>query len=428
MRFWVGGYGAEQDGTAVGIGQLLAGEPDGPSAGGALAFAGTAAQVAGSASWLAAHPSSDVVYAALEDAGTVQAFRRTGDSSLARLGPAVAVGESVCHVAVSPDATFLIAACWGDGRVVRVELDAAGRPGAATIAASATDPYGTGDPFAAPIDPGSTGSDAAPDLPGAGIDLADAARALREAAGPEFAHLVPDMAGPEDTLASLGLTAAAARGFEIAPAEPAADADPEPERASRAHQSVFLAGGLIATTDMGFDLVRFWRPSANGLRAVGVVRLPRGSGPRHMVRHPSGNLYVLAELSCEVIVLAPDRTGAWRVVGGTQLSPETRAGRDSAAELAASADGQFLYAGVRGINTVAAVRVRGAGDELAPVAMVDSGVDWPRHHLVVRDTLLVAGQRSNEITALTLDIRSGVPSRPMRRAEAPAPTCLLPAR
>jgi 6-phosphogluconolactonase (cycloisomerase 2 family) len=60
--------------------------------------------------------------------------------------------------------------------------------------------------------------------------------------------------------------------------------------------------------------------------------------------------------------------------------------------------------------------------------MVDAGVDWPRHHLVVRDTLLVAGQRSDEIAALTLDIRTGVPSRPMRRAEAPAPTCLLPAR
>jgi 6-phosphogluconolactonase (cycloisomerase 2 family) len=147
-----------------------------------------------------------------------------------------------------------------------------------------------------------------------------------------------------------------------------------------------------------------------------------------MVRHPSGHLYVLAEHSCEIFVLAPDRAGAWRVVGGTQLSPEIRAGRDAAAELAASADGQFLYAAVRGIDTIAAVRVRGAGDELMPVAMVDAGVEWPRHHLVVRDTLLVAGQHSNDIAALTLDIRTGAPSRPMRRTEAPAPTCLLPAR
>ncbi|GAA4057728.1 hypothetical protein GCM10023065_32050 [Microbacterium laevaniformans] len=55
------------------------------------------------------------------------------------------------------------------------------------------------------------------------------------------------------------------------------------------------------------------------------------------------------------------------------------------------------------------------------------GVDWPRHHVVVRDTLLVAGQRSDEIAALTLDERTGVPGRARRRVDAPSPTCLLAA-
>lgn len=420
MRFWVGGYGADQGGSAVGIAELFAGEADSPSAGGPLSLASAAAEVAGSASWLSAHPTLDVVYAALEGAGSVQAFRRTGASSFARLGPVVAVGESVCHVAVSPDGSFLVASCWGDGRVVRVPLDGAGRPGSPTAGVAAVDPLSVTDPFAAPVDPASTGSDAVADVPRGGIDLADAARALRDAAGPEFAHLIPDMTGPEEVLASLEFSAEA---------DAPADATAAPaERVSRAHQAVFLGGGLIATTDLGFDLVRFWRQDAAGLRAVGVVRLPLGSGPRHMVRHPSGHLYVLTELSCEIYVLAPDRTGAWRVIGGTPLSPEVRAGTDAAAELAASADGQFLYAGVRGLDVIASVRVRGAGDELAPVAMVDAGVEWPRHHLVVRDTLLVAGQHSNDVVGLTLDIRTGVPSRPLRRTEAPSPTCLLPAR
>ena len=64
---------------------------------------------------------------------------------------------------------------------------------------------------------------------------------------------------------------------------------------------------------------------------------------------------------------------------------------------------------MRGSNTIATVRVKGAGDALAPVALVDAGVDWPRHHVVVRDTLLVAGQRSDEVASLTLDLRTGVP-------------------
>jgi len=65
------------------------------------------------------------------------------------------------------------------------------------------------------------------------------------------------------------------------------------------------------------------------------------------------------------------------------------------------------------------------GESLGPVAIVESGVDVPRHHLVVRDILLVAGQRSDEVASLTLDVRSGVPGRVRHRAEVPSPTCLL---
>ena len=145
-----------------------------------------------------------------------------------------------------------------------------------------------------------------------------------------------------------------------------------------------------------------------------------------MVWHPSGHLYVVTELSCEVFALAADVSGTWRIVAGTSLGVGTLPG-DTAAELAASRDGNFLYAGVRGSNTLATVRVKGSGDALSPVALVDSGVDWPRHHVVVRDTVLVAGQRSNDVASLTLDERTGVPAEKVRhRVEAPSPTCLLP--
>ncbi|BDV29411.1 lactonase family protein [Microbacterium terricola] len=394
MRFLLGGYTADMKGNASGIGMLHAGAADDALAGGPLSLVADAAVTDGSPSWLARHPSLDVVYAALEGAGTVQAFRRTGESSFAAHGAPVAAGELVCHVTVAPDGGSLIAACWGDGRIVRMSLDAVGRPSAPEPAATAVDPYGTDS-----VVLGFGGS-----APAGDIDLAAAARALREAAGAEFAHLVPDHEVPEP---------------------PAAGADPD-ARPSRSHQSVFLPGGLIATTDMGLDLVRFWRAGASGLRLVQQLALPRGSGPRHTVWHPSGHLYVVTELSCEVFALAPTAEGTWRIVGGAQLSPATIAGVDLAAELAASRDGEFLYAGVRGSNTLATLRVRGGGESLEPVALVESGVDWPRHHVVVRDTLLVAGQLSDEVAALTLDQRTGVPARARRRVTAGSPTCLLP--
>ncbi|MDN3495029.1 beta-propeller fold lactonase family protein [Planococcus sp. APC 4015] len=377
MRFLVGGH-------AAGIGLLFAGAADDHLAGGSLGFAGDVVR-AEAPSWVTAHPTLDVVYATLESAGLIQAFRRTGESTWEHHGAAVAAGESVCHVAVAPTGTSLVASCWGDGRVVRVTLDAAGRPLTPTIAAAATDPSG-------PARPGDTAG---------GADLSAAARALRAAAGAEFAHLVPD------------------HDREPLP-EPSADARP-----SRAHQAVFLPGGIVATTDLGLDLVRFWRETDAGLRATGEVVLPRGSGPRHMVWHPSGHLYVVTEMSCEVFVFALDPSSTWRLVGGTPVGAGTLAG-DDAAELAASRDGEFLYAGVRGSNTLATLRVRGSGEVLEPVALVDAGVDWPRHHVVVRDTVLVAGQRSDEVVSLTLDERTGVPGRVRHRTAVPSPTCILP--
>ncbi|HEY6800654.1 MAG TPA: beta-propeller fold lactonase family protein, partial [Agromyces sp.] len=131
-------------------------------------------------------------------------------------------------------------------------------------------------------------------------------------------------------------------------------------------------------------------------------------------------------LSCEVFVLGSSPDGSWRVVGGVPLGAGAVLPDDAAAELAASRDGEFLYAGIRGSNTIATLRVRGAGETVDPVALVDAGVDWPRHHLVVRDTLLVAGQRSDDIASLSLDLRTGVPGRVRHRTAAPSPTCILP--
>ena len=101
---------------------------------------------------------------------------------------------------------------------------------------------------------------------------------------------------------------------------------------------------------------------------------------------------------------------------------------DTGAELAPSRDGDFLYAGLRGSNTIATLRgARRGRDACEPVALVESGVDWPRHHVIARDTLLVAGQRSNDV-----DVAHPRPPHGRARvacgyrAEVPSPTMLLP--
>lgn len=436
MRFWVGGYSSDMGGTADGIGMLTAGEDGSPFASGALSFRGTARPALTSPSWLAAHPRLDVVYAALEGEGRVASLARTGDASFTPLGPSVEAGEAVCHVAVSPDGTYLLASCWGDGRLVRVGLDSRGRPTGRAVAEAARDPYG----IAGADDPGERdGADvvepenrrqaeerrdermsgapleAEADRRQAATGLADAAAALRAAAGAEFAHLIPDHDRPREP---------DVRGATLL--TPAGGAD-EPSRTSRAHAAAYLPDGRVLTTDLGFDLVRVWRSSAGRMVPDHDVVLPRGSGPRHLVVHPSGYAYVLTEHSAEVFVLGADRAGHWGVRGGIPAAALTLP-QDSGAELATSHDRGFLYAGLRGSDTIAVLRVAGDGGGLEQVALAESGVTWPRHHLVVRDTLLVAGQRSDDVVSMSLDIRTGVPGRVRQRASVPSPTRILRAR
>lgn len=375
MRFFVGAYTADMQGAASGVAVVRAGESEGPLAGGPLALAGEAVAVEGSPSWLAWHPTLDVLYAALEGAGAVQAFRRIGPESFAAVGTPVAVGEVVCHIAVEPGGRWLVASCWGDGKVVRVRLDEAGVPRSAAVAE------------------GMPRSHAEP-----GMDAASDLRAL---------------------LATLDSADAEADS----PHEP----DDDGQLPSRAHHARFLAGGAVATTDLGRDEVRFWHPAGGTLREVDRVALPAGTGPRHSVWHPSGHLYVVTESSLELFVLAPPAGGGrgWRVVGGTPLSPAVRPGSDFAAEITLTREAEHVHVGVRGSNAIAALRVRGSGAELTPVALAEAGVDWPRHHVVVRDTLLVAGQRSDAVVSLALDVRTGVPGRVRHRVEVRSPAMLL---
>lgn len=375
-RFWLGGYGPEMDGAADGIG-LLGGDEGREAT--TLGYRGVAAR-ASSPSWLAQHPSLDVVYAALEHSGAVQGFVRTGEEKLKPLGEPIPVGEAVCHIAVAPNGSSLVASCYGDGRVVRFGIDADGR----IVRAKA-----------------------------------DAAAALRaalfgdesydEETGDGAGDGVPDAPKP-------GVGAAASDPYSL------------PDRASHAHSAVFLADGRIATTDLGFDLVRIWRPSATGLTLDHEVVLPLGVGPRHMVAHPSGHLHVVTEYSCEVFTLAAAPDGTWGVVSSILSSPIAEVGFDFPAELARTRDGAFLYTALRGSNTIAALRVRGGGEQLESIALADSGVDWPRHHLVFEGKLVVAGQRSDTISLIDLDDRTGAPLGIRHRAPAPTPTHILPRR
>ncbi len=200
-------------------------------------------------------------------------------------------------------------------------------------------------------------------------------------------------------------------------------------RPSRAHASLMLADGRVMTTDLGHDLLRVWnyRPG-RGLALDHELALPQGSGPRHLVQHAGGCVFVVTEYSIEVAaVQRAGDTGTYRLAG---VGPATAGGAlagDSAAEIALSADGRHAYVGVRGSNRIAVLAVAEDGMSLQPLADVPSGGDWPRHHLVRNGSLYVAHERSHDVVTFRLDPASGLPGEPAGRVALDSPTALIPA-
>lgn len=190
---------------------------------------------------------------------------------------------------------------------------------------------------------------------------------------------------------------------------------------SRAHCALLLDDRVL-TTDTGRDRINVWRWDAgHGLVWESEVRLPPGSGPRHLRRHDTGAVYV----SCEYT----GALGRLRIGDGGVFSlelcvpPDARAGESfGAAEVALARNGRSAYVGGRRD----AVMVEYALDEagISWRGFHPSGGGSPRHHVIVGDSMLVGNERSHEVVAF----RIGGPGRPPERLGSigvRSPTCLL---
>ncbi|CAN7539321.1 beta-propeller fold lactonase family protein [Pseudarthrobacter oxydans] len=197
-------------------------------------------------------------------------------------------------------------------------------------------------------------------------------------------------------------------------------------RQSRAHASLMLADGRIMTTDLGHDTLRVWNyVPGTGLVADHEVVLPFGSGPRHLVQHQNGNVFVVSEYSVEVFVVRPE-AGVFELVFRGPATSGRSLPDDSGAEICLGFQGSYAYVGVRGSNIISVLKVGAGGTELIPVKDSPSGGNWPRHHLVRENWLHVAHERSDNVATFALDSLSGCPGDIVHNLQTPSPTALVP--
>lgn len=187
-----------------------------------------------------------------------------------------------------------------------------------------------------------------------------------------------------------------------------------------AHHVHVLPDGRVLTLDLGADRLHLHERSADGLLTrVDSLALPAGTGPRDLHALPSGRLALLGEWSCEVLVL--NLVGQRFEVVQTVSLPGATVGEYQAAALGVSADGRFLYAGIRGADRIAVLAID--DDGLRALDSVPSGGRWPRHLLVDGELMHVANQLSNSIATFRIGA-DGIPV-PLATTETPSPTAIV---
>jgi 6-phosphogluconolactonase (cycloisomerase 2 family) len=186
-----------------------------------------------------------------------------------------------------------------------------------------------------------------------------------------------------------------------------------------AHHVLALSDGRILTLDLGTDRMHLHRIEQGALVRVDELPFPPGTGPRDLLALPDGRIAVLGEWSCELLLLEP--MGATFEIVQILPLPGATPGEDQAAALGLSADGRFVFSGIRGANRIATLALD--ADAVRPVGWVPSGGDWPRHLLVDGEFVHVANQLSDTVVTFRVG-EDGILTQVGEPVPVPSPTCI----
>ncbi len=229
----------------------------------------------------------------------------------------------------------------------------------------------------------------------------------------------------DGALGIIGLDAAGAvTTLQQAIPGPTGDPGPHPDQGnSRQHAAFVTDDNVLVSLDLGADELQLHRLENDEVVRYDSFALPKGTGPRDIVRHPSGLIVVLGELDATMHLLSWDPTRATFALLDSVEMP--RVHREHAAALAIGPGGRFVYTSLRRSNRLAWVEVDSVARTLRYAGAMDGGGEWGRHVAIDGSFLYVANQVSNEVSSFILDLDDGTPVEASRRAAIGSPTFLL---
>lgn len=208
--------------------------------------------------------------------------------------------------------------------------------------------------------------------------------------------------------------------------------NPERQKGPHAHSAIFSPDNrFVIVADLGLDeLVIYPFNATNGtLGAPHALKTQPGAGPRYMVFGPRGQvLYLVTEMESTIIAYS------YNAAGGTLRELQTVStlaadfkGKNTAAEIAISPSGQYIYASNRGDNSIVLFARDEKTGALKVVGLTPTDGKTPRNFVLdpTGNWLLVANKDSDNLVVLRIDQKNGRLMQTGEIKSLPSPVCLL---
>ncbi|MFF4261015.1 lactonase family protein [Streptomyces virginiae] len=210
---------------------------------------------------------------------------------------------------------------------------------------------------------------------------------------------------------------------------------PDADRQEGPHAHQVLpdpTGRWVLAVDLGTDSVRVCAldPTTGAPRPHTETALRAGTGPRHLAFHPAGEVaYVLHELEPQVTVCRWNGgSGRLEPAGEVPVASvgASEAVRAYPSAVVASPDGRFVWAAVRGADTIVTLSLADGPEKPRLTGAVACGGAWPRDLAVDPSgrRLYAANERSGDVTWFDVDPLTGHP-RLAGSMAVPAATCVV---
>ncbi|MBM7710676.1 lactonase family protein [Enterococcus xiangfangensis] len=185
----------------------------------------------------------------------------------------------------------------------------------------------------------------------------------------------------------------------------------------------------LVVCDLGTDRVYTYDVTETGaVEKVAVYLAEPGTGPRHLVFHPTKKIaYLFGELDSSVSVLTYDETdGSFTQKQKISTLPKDFAGENGGAAIRVSNDGRYLYASNRGHNSIAVFAIAEDGLTLERIQSISTEGDFPRDFALSPDNAYVvaANQNSDNLTLYRRDSQYGLLTMIQKDIFAPEAVCV----